>query len=557
MVRMTGSEYLAEVIKRQGSTHVFFKPTIILETMAALEDTDIRRVVTHGEKAAAYMADGYARASRSAAFCAAQNVGAANLAAGLRDAYMAHSPVVAITGGANPPARYRYMYQDVEDFTMFDHVTKGNFEIDDLDRLGDTVAHALKTAVTGAPGPVHLRMKGSHAQILEQEADFELPDHGFPYRFPYFRPGSDPETIKKAAAVLSRAKRPAIVAGAGIVASDAAAEVVALAEHLGAPVATSLHAKGVISETHPLSVGVVGTYSRHCANKVVAEADLVFFIGSRAGSQVTNNWKIPRPGTQVIHMDIDPVHLGRNYPSEVEILGDVRVCTSQLLDELGSQPRSWDEGWIGRVHELVGEWREAAAPLRESDADPIRPERICKELTDVLPDNGVVVADTGHSGIWTGTMMELSSPDQRFYRCAGSLGWAFPASLGIKCALPDRPVVCFNGDGGFFYHLTELETAARFGIATVVVVNNNHSLNQEQRLFHAAYGGEMRGRANEMWVFKEVNIANVAKEMGCVGIRVEHARDIKPAIQEALDSGRPAVVDVVTDIGALHERAWG
>ena len=127
MVRMTGSEYLAEVIKRQGSTHVFFKPTIILETMAALEDTDIRRVVTHGEKAAAYMADGYARASRAAAFCAAQNVGAANLAAGLRDAYMAHSPVVAITGGANPSARYRYMYQDVEDFGMFDHVTKGNF----------------------------------------------------------------------------------------------------------------------------------------------------------------------------------------------------------------------------------------------------------------------------------------------------------------------------------------------------------------------------------------------------------------------------------------------
>jgi acetolactate synthase-1/2/3 large subunit len=154
-------------------------------------------------------------------------------------------------------------------------------------------------------------------------------------------------------------------------------------------------------------------------------------------------------------------------------------------------------------------------------------------------------------------MRELTSPDQRFYRCAGSLGWAFPASLDIKCALPDRSVVCFNGDGGFFYHLTELETAARFNIATVIVVNNNLSLNQEQRLFDAAYGGKQRGRAHEMWVFKEVDIASVAREMGCVGIRVEHPRDIKPAIQEALDSGRPALVDVVTDIDALHERAWG
>ncbi len=557
MPRMTGSQYLAEVIKRQGATHVFFKPTIILETMAALEDTNIRRVVTHGEKSAAYMADGYARASHTAAFCAAQNVGAANLAAGLRDAYMAHSPVIAITGGANPPARYRYMYQDVEDFSMFDHVTKANFAIDEVDRLADTVAHALKISVTGAPGPVHLRMKGSHAQVLEKEAEFELPEHGFPYRFPYFRPGADAGTIKRAVAVLTRARKPAIVAGGGIVASDAAGEVVALAEHLGIPVATSLHGKGIIAENHPLSLGVVGTYSRHSANKAIAEADLVFFIGSRAGSQITNNWKIPRPGTTVMHLDIDPTHLGRNYPAEVEILGDVKVATAQLLAETGSQPRSWDETWIGRVQKLVSEWREAAAPMRESDAVPIRPERLCKELTEVLPDNGVVVADTGHSGIWTGTMMELTSPDQAFYRCAGSLGWAFPASLGIKCALPDRPVVCFNGDGGFFYHLTELETAARFGINAVIIVNNNHSLSQEQRLFNAAYGGEQRGRAHEMWVFKEVNLANVAREMGCVGIRVEHPKDIKPAIQEALGAGKPAVVDVVTDIGALHERAWG
>ena len=128
---------------------------------------------------------------------------------------MAHSQVVAITGGANPPARYRYMYQDVEDFGMFDHVTKANFTIDEVGRLPDTLAHALKFSVTGAPGPVHLRMKGSHAQVLEEEADFDLPEHGLPYRFPYSRPGADAETVRRAVSVLTRAKRPAIRGGRG------------------------------------------------------------------------------------------------------------------------------------------------------------------------------------------------------------------------------------------------------------------------------------------------------------------------------------------------------
>jgi acetolactate synthase I/II/III large subunit len=160
-----------------------------------------------------------------------------------------------------------------------------------------------------------------------------------------------------------------------------------------------------------------------------------------------------------------------------------------------------------------------------------------------LPDDAVVVSDTGHSGIWTGTMIELNKPEQRYIRCAGSLGWAFPASLGVKCALPEKPVLCFTGDGGFYYHLAELETAVRFGINAVIVVNNNRSLNQETRLFDAAYGGRQRGRAREMWVFEDINLAKVAAAMGCFAIRVERPGELRGALKQAFSANRPAVID--------------
>ncbi len=195
--------------------------------------------------------------------------------------------------------------------------------------------------------------------------------------------------------------------------------------------------------------------------------------------------------------------------------------------------------------------------MRNSDAVPIRPERICKEISDWLPADSVLVSDTGHSGMWTGQMIRLTKPGQRFLRCAGSLGWGFPATLGAKCALPDTPVIGFCGDGGFYYHLAELETAVRFNINAVMLVNNNHALNQEKRLFDAAYDGQQRGRATEMWNFShQTNFAKVAEAMGCVGIRVERPEDIRPALEKAIASNRPAIVEVLSDIDALSKLAW-
>jgi acetolactate synthase-1/2/3 large subunit len=554
MAVMTGSRFFAEAMQAYGVTHIFFVPTMLLPAMAEMEAMNIRRVVTHGEKAAAYMADGYARASRRPGICMAQNIGAANLAAGLRDAYMACSPVIAITGGPDSDSRYRYLYQEIEDFSMFDPVTKFNARIDKVSRLPDLLRQAFREATTGAPRPVHLETRGNHGQVVEETADLELIVEEQHKQYPAFRPQAEMERISETATALARAERPIIVAGGGVTASRAERELVELAELLSIPVATSLNGKGTIADDHPLAVGVVGTYSRWCANRAVAEADLVFFIGSHTGGQVTNNWKIPRPGTPVIQLDIEPIDLGRNYPNNVSLLGDAKTTLRRLIQTL--KPMEPRTGWVRRVQQLVSEWRAEVAPLRNSDAVPMRPERICKEITDFLPANAVVVSDTGHAGIWSGTMIDLNKPGQRFIRCAGSLGWAFPASLGVKCALPDAPVLCFTGDGGFYYHLAELETTVRYGINAVIIVNDNRSLNQETRLFDAAYGGQQRGRSREMWVFEDVNLAKVAETMGCFAMRVERPSELRGALERALAAQRPAVLDVVSDIEALAPRAW-
>jgi len=551
---MTGARAFAEMLRGYGVDHVFFVPAIMSKALAEMEDMPIRRVMVHGEKSAAYMADGYARASGKPGICMAQHIGASNLAAGLRDAYMAGSPVIAITGGPSPDSRYRNTYQEIEDAPQFPSVSKFSGNVGEVGRLPDMVRQAFRIATTGAPGPVHLQIAIRGGQISEQEAELD-PLVELQYASaPAFRPPADPQSIKAAAAVLVAAKRPVIVAGGGVVRSGAEREVLALAEKLQIPVATALNAKAMIADRHPLAIGVPGSYSRACANTILKEADLVFFIGSHTGGQVTHNWHFPPRGARVMQLDIDPWELGRNYPNTASILGDAKVALTALIGAVEAKTAEAAKAWTSHAQKLVEEWRVSEAENRASDAVPIRPERICKEISDALPDNGVLVSDTGHSGIWTGTMVEFRSPDQRYFRCAGSLGWGFPGALGVKCALPDRPVVCFTGDGGFYYHIAELETARRHNINLVVVVNNNNSLNQEITLNKVAYNDAPRGKWTDMWTFTENNFAKIAESFGVTGIRVEHPSELNAALKRAFALNKPVVIDVVSDKNVLAKR---
>jgi acetolactate synthase-1/2/3 large subunit len=279
------------------------------------------------------------------------------------------------------------------------------------------------------------------------------------------------------------------------------------------------------------------------------EADLIFFVGTETGGMTTHFWKIPPIGARAIQLDIEPEALGRNYPLEVAINADARTALDRMLELAGepTAPTPWMETAAGHVTD----WRLEYAPLLESNQVPMRPERLCGELTELVPDDGIVVVDTGHAGMWMGGMYDMRASTQSYLRSAGHLGWAFPASLGAKCAQPDRPVVCFTGDSGFWYHVAEIETAVRWGINTITVVNNNHSGNQSKRGFDRVYGGKQSEKAREMWVFTEVDFAALAEHIGAVGIRVEKPSDLASAFDRALSADRPVVLDVVTDIDAL------
>ncbi len=542
-----GAEFMAATLKGYGATHVFLVEAMLRKTMVELEKLGVKRVVAHSEKAAAYMADGYARASRTVGVCLAQSVGAANLASGLQDAFLANAPVLAITGQKPPLFQHRNAYQEIRHEPLFEPVTKYNVTVTEPGQLPLYLRQAYREATTGCPGPVHIDMPNNLGLVIDNSIITEEPlvEKTFT-RVPAFRLQPDPEAVAAAAKALAAAKRPVIVAGGGVITSQAAAQVTALAELLDIPVATSVDGKGAILENHPLSLGPVGNYARKCANEIVSQADLVLFIGCGTGDQVTLDWTIPSRNTPVIQIDIDPAELGRNYPNLVGILGDAQLSAAALLTAVGAKKPNAE--WAARAKAAVDSWRAELAPLRNADQQPMRTERLCREVQSVLPDNAILVSDTGFSAIWSAAMIEFSHPGQRYLRAAGgSLGWAYPAALGVKCACPGQPVICFTGDGAFWYHIAEMETAVRHGIGTVTVLNNNGGFGQCLKGIRAAYA-DRPGRKEDLYKFSSVNFSNIAREMGCHAVRVENPADVGPAVKAAMQAGKPALVEVLTDI---------
>jgi len=557
MAKQTVAAVMADMFKAYGVTHVFYLPAVLRRMLMELEKrTDIKRIHAHSEAGAVYMADGYARATGRPGICMAQIVGALNLCAGIRDAHLAKAPLIALTGGREADHRDRWAYQEVDDLPAFTPYTKMNAAIDDPSRLPDMLRQAFRMSTAGSPGPVHLQLAGNTGQAIEgAEIDWDgitEPRYG---QVPPDRPQPDPERVRQAVERIAAAERPVIVAGAGVRASGANEALVHLAEQMQVPVATSLNAKDAILEDNPLSVGVVGTYSRRSANQVVAAADLVIFIGTRAGGMTTHFWTIPAEGTASVQIDIDPGVPGRNYPTDVSVIGDAKATLERMAEHNTPVPAGRG-AWIDQVQEIRKSYKDDYAADYRSDATPPHPARIVHELSEAMPEDAIVVVDTGHSGMWMGGMFEQRHPGQSYIRSAGHLGWAFPAAIGAKCGAPDRPVICFMGDLGFWYHMAEVETAVRNGVNTITVINNNHSGNQALNGMIRLYDGKPTERSNEMWVQNETNFAKIAEDMGALGIRVERPGDIAQAFQTALKADRPVVIDVVSDINIVAPLAW-
>lgn len=548
MENMTGAQYIARTLKGYDVTHVFYIEAILRRTLVEMEKLGIKRILAHCEKAAAYMADGFARISGKPGVCMAQSVGAANLAAGLQDAYLGSSPVIAFTGRKPPEFQYRNAYQEIDHNDMYNAVTKFNAELDTLEQLQYLLPQAFREATTGTPKPVHIDFLGYEGGDTDTaSADLEVMIEKRYSVYPARKPVPEQRDIDDAVKTLEKAERPIMVVDRGAVLAGAAEEIRDFAEQNSIPIAFSVDGKGTVSDTHPLAVGPVGTYCKPCANKLVGESDCVIFLGSSTGDQVTKNWTLPPMGSTVIQIDVDPAECGRSYPGAVGICGDPETALQMLTEGMRGKKRY--EPWASHAAECVAEWKKSVAELRESAAVPIRPERLCADITAVLPDDAVVVADTGYSAIWAATMIDITSPKQTFIRAAGSLGWAFPASLGAKCAAPDRPVICFAGDGALWYHISELETAKRWGINTVTVVNNNSVLGQCLKGINKAYRDDT-GEKNHMSNFVPTDFSKLANDMGCYGVRVSDPSKIQEEINKALAQDLPAIIDVVTVPGA-------
>ncbi|SBW08467.1 putative acetolactate synthase large subunit [uncultured delta proteobacterium] len=542
-----GKMYMADMFAGYGVTHAFFVEAVLRHTLVAMEKRGIKRVMAHSEKTAGYMADGYARAARRPGLCMAQSVGAANLASGLQDAFLAHSPVVAITGRKPSSYQHRNAYQELNHIPLFEPVTKFNVAVENTADMPRLLRQAFREATTGAPAPVHLDMPNHQAGLIEAgDVAEELVVEKRYGRVPPFRPAAAIEDVRAVVECIYKAERPFIVSGGGANISNAGDEVLRMLDTLKIPLGTSVDGKGIVPEDHPLCLGCVGNYGRSATNAVLAEADLVIFIGCGTCDQTTNAWTLPKPGTPVVQVDINPNELGRNYPNTASMLGDAKASLALLVNELrGAHP---NEAWGRKATAALNSWRATLEAMRNAGVSPIRAERLCRELQHVLPHNAVLVADTGFSAIWTASHIDIVKPAQRYIRAAGgSLGWSFPASLGVKCGVPDQPVICFTGDGGFWYHLVEMETAVRNNIPTVTIVNNNEGLGQCYRFIVDIYDGAP-GRPEDMYAFTGASFAQIAKDMGAVGLRVEKAADIGPAVKEALNSGKPAVVEVITEL---------
>jgi acetolactate synthase-1/2/3 large subunit len=544
---------MAHEMKALGVEHFFLMTGRDNRLWIALEEIGIRQVLARSEAAAVYMADGYARLRGTPTFVyGPYGPGAANVAGGLAEPFWAGSPVVALVSAMRRADRYRREYQELEQQPLFASVTKWGIEASVATHVPRLMREAARHAIAGAPGPVYL---GVPNDIFEED----LPGYTGPapldqvYAVPYSRPAPTAADAEAVVRALTSASRPIIVAGGGIHQSGAHDALRQLAERLSIPVVTSNSGKGSIAETHELALGSVGRYSRNYANAALRDADLILAVGTALGGMVTDSYRLVTVGTRIIHVSIDPDVIGMNFPTELGLVADARTFLEAVLDACMRSETLASSAAVEQVARFAAEraaWRERRAGLAAQDGldgGPMRPEAIMAALDARLADDAVLVADTGYSSAWAGALAEIKQAGRNFMRADGSLGWAFPAALGAQLAEPDRQVVCITGDGGFGYHIGDIETAIRHQLPVIVIILNNQTLAFEEHVQDMLYG-KVVPEVNE---FVDVNYGAIARAFGASGFRVANVEDFEKALAHGLKRNGPTIIDAVIDRDAI------
>ena len=540
----TVAQAIAAALARHG-VEVLFSQSLPSAVLLAAEDLGLRQYTYRTENAGAAMADGYARLSGRAAVVTAQNGPAATLLVpGLAEALKSSIPVIALVQDVNRDQMDRNAFQDLDHLALFQACAKWIRRVSEPGRAVDYVDMAFAAATSGRPGPAVLLLP---ADVLLQRVPGETARRSDLGAFPLDRMVADSARIDAAAQLIASARQPLIVAGGGVHISGAAAEIAALQDEAHIPVVTTVMGKGAVDERHPLSLGVGGntlgrlSSSRHVAGRI-RQADVVLLVGTRTAQNGTDSWTMFSPEARFIHIDIDPVEIGRNYEA-LRLVGDARLTLAALRKRL-SGPRPSAE----QDRRLIAEARDRHAAeilaLAASDAEPIRPERLMADLQQVLTPDTIVVADASYSTVWVASYLQSLQPGMRFITPRGiaGLGWGLPLAMGAKTARPESPVLCIAGDGGFAHVWSELETCVRTQTPVVVTVLNNGVLGYQKDAEDVKFG-----RHTGACYFKPVDHAAIARACGCRGVRIERPADYLPAVREALASGETTVIDVITD----------
>ena len=540
---------LAEAFVRHGVT-VTFGQSLPSAFHLAAPHAGIRQAMYRQENMGGAMADGYARISGRVGVVTAQNGPAATLlVAPLAEALKASSPVVALVQEVTRNATDRNAFQELDHIGMFAPVAKWVRRVDRAERLEDYVDMAFTAAASGRPGPAVLLVP---ADLLVENAPPPSPRQAMLGVYPLDRTLADPAVIETAADLLAGAKHPLIVAGGGVHLSGAQAELAALQDAAHLPVATTTMGKGAVDETHPLTLGVVGYVMArgartHGMRAMLDRADLILLVGNRTNQNGTDSWKLFPPSARFIHLDADPMEIGRNYEA-LRLVGDAKLTLAALHQALLRRdlgPRKAARPAVeAEIAAAVRDWQHITASVRARDGEPVRPERVMAELDRRATPDDILVSDASYSTIWLVGGVTARRAGQRFVTPRGiaGLGWGLPMAIGAQIAAPDRRVVCLCGDGGFGHSWAELETLRRLRLPVTLIVLNNGVLGYQKHAEDVIFGAHTDGVD-----FTAVDHAAIARACGVQAVRVERGEAVGAALDQAFAARAPCLIDVITD----------
>jgi acetolactate synthase-1/2/3 large subunit len=535
--RMTGGRAMAEMLRLAGTGPMFGMGGFqLLPFYDAVAQLGLRHCLINDERCGAFAADAYARVTNRPGLCdGTLGPGATNLVTGLVESLNAGTPMVAFAGDTHRAHAWKNMTQECRQTEILRPAVKELIRIELTNRV----------ATSGRPGPVLLDVP---EDVCHGEHDFAAEDFAIDARtlaVPALRIRPAADDVARAAALLARAKRPLILAGGGVHLSAAQHALQRLAEALSIPVAHTMSGKGGIACTSPLSAGLFGRYSR-IANDLIAAADCLLVVGCKLGEIPTKRYALLPKGVPVIHLDIVAEEIGRCHPADIALWGDARAGLDDLAAACADEAKRVAAGRVTYRVELaarMARWRHEAAPRLGSDERPINMARLCQELNGAMPAQSILVADGGFAAHWTGLLYDTKAAGRHVIADRGlaSIGYGLPGGIGAALAAPDQPVVAVTGDGGFNMVLGELETARRAGANLTVVVVNNAASGYVKALQHAMFA--KRYQSSDLI---EMNYADIAKAMGCRGIRVEDPGQLAAALKTGItERDRPTVVDVV------------